>query len=99
MPRPEKLDAAEVVRRLARLPGWETKDGKLHRGFVFEDFAEAFRFMTALAAEAERLGHHPEWSNVYNRVVIDLVTHDAGGITALDFDLAARMEALAGKRA
>ena len=96
MPRPEKLDAADIVRRLAGLSGWELKDGKLHRGFAFQDFAEAFRFMTALAAEAERLNHHPEWSNVYNRVVIDLVTHDAGGITALDFELASRAQELAG---
>ena len=96
MPRPEKLDAAEAVRRLAALPSWEIKDGKLHRGFVFKDFAEAFRFMTALAAEAERMNHHPEWSNVYSRVVIDLVTHDAGGITALDFELAGRAQRLAG---
>ena len=96
MPRPEKLDPADVVRRLTGLPGWELKDGKLHRGFAFQDFAEAFRFMTALAAEAERLNHHPEWSNVYNRVVIDLVTHDAGGITALDFELASRAQELAG---
>ena len=96
MPRPGKLDAAEIVRRLAGLPGWELKDGKLHRGFAFQDFADAFRFMTALADEAERLCHHPEWSNVYNRVTIDLVTHDAGGITALDFELAGRAQQLAG---
>jgi 4a-hydroxytetrahydrobiopterin dehydratase len=96
MPRPDKLDPAEIVRRLAGLPGWELVDGKLHRGFVFQDFAEAFGFMTAVAAEAERLGHHPDWSNVYNRVTIDLITHDAGGITAVDFELAARAQDLAG---
>ena len=96
MPRPEKLDPADIVRRLAGLPGWELTDGKLHRGFVFQDFEEAFGFMTAVAAEAERLGHHPDWSNVYNRVTIDLVTHDAGGITALDFELAGRAQDLAG---
>ena len=96
MPRPDKLDPADVAHRLAGLPGWELTDGKLRRGFVFQDFAEAFGFMTAVAAEAERLGHHPEWSNVYNRVTIDLVTHDAGGITALDFELAGRAQDLAG---
>ena len=96
MPRPEKLDAADVGRRLQALPGWDLVDGKLHRRFVFPDFAEAFRFMTAVAAEAERLNHHPEWSNVYNRVTVDLVTHDVGGITALDFELAARAQQLAG---
>jgi 4a-hydroxytetrahydrobiopterin dehydratase len=96
MPRPERLEPADIARRLAGLPGWELTDGKLHRGFVFKDFAEAFGFMTAVAAEAERLGHHPDWSNVYNRVTIDLVTHDAGGITALDFELAGRAQDLAG---
>ena len=96
MPRPETLDATEVTRRLRSLPGWELKDGTLHRGFVFPDFAEAFRFMTAVAAEAERLNHHPEWSNVYNRVTMNLVTHYAGGITALDFELAGRAQQLAG---
>jgi 4a-hydroxytetrahydrobiopterin dehydratase len=96
MPRPEKLDPADIERRLGGLPGWEHTDGKLHRGFVFPDFAEAFGFMTAVAAEAERLGHHPDWSNDYNRVTIDLVTHDAGGITALDFELAGRAQDLAG---
>ena len=97
MPRPDKLAADDVGRRLQHLPGWELKNDKLHRGFVFPDFAEAFRFMTAVAAEAERLNHHPEWSNVYNRVTMDLVTHDAGGITALDFELAGRAQQLAGQ--
>jgi 4a-hydroxytetrahydrobiopterin dehydratase len=96
MPRPEKLAADDIGRRLQNLPGWELKNGKLHRDFVFPDFAEAFRFMIAVAAEAERLNHHPEWSNVYNRVTMDLVTHDAGGITALDFVLAGRAQQLAG---
>jgi len=96
MPRPEKLAPPDIERRLAGLPGWELTDGKLHRGFVFQDFEEAFGFMTAVATEAERLGHHPDWSNVYNRVTIDLVTHDAGGITALDFELAGRAQDLAG---
>lgn len=98
MPRPPRLDDAEVSKHLQGLPGWRLKDGKLHRTFVFTDFAEAFRFMTALAAEAERLDHHPEWSNVYNRVSIDLTTHDAHGITALDFELAQRAQGLAGPR-
>ena len=96
MPRPQKLDAAEIARRLQSLPGWEQKDGKLHRQFTFPDFAEAFRFLTEVATEAERLQHQPEGSNVYNRVTMDLVTHDAGGITALDFELAGRAQQLAG---
>jgi 4a-hydroxytetrahydrobiopterin dehydratase len=96
VPRPAPLAEDEVGRRLAALPGWAVESGKLHRTYVFGDFEEAFGFMTAVAREAEALGHHPEWSNVYNRVVVDLTTHDAGGITPLDFELASRMERLAG---
>ena len=92
MPRPAKLAAVEVTSRLAALPGWSIAGGKLHRELTFADFAQAFAFMGEVAREAEALQHHPEWFNVYNRVVIDLTTHDAGGITALDFDLARRAE-------
>jgi len=99
MARPTKLPAAEVAQRLAALPGWSVKDGKLHRELTFADFAQAFAFMTDVAREAEALDHHPEWFNVYNRVTVDLTTHDAGGITALDFELARRAEDLAGRRA
>jgi 4a-hydroxytetrahydrobiopterin dehydratase len=96
MARPTKLDEAEIARRLSALPGWEIAGGKLHRQFTFKDFVEAFRFMTGVALEAERLGHHPEWFNVYNRVTMDLMTHDAQGITSLDFDLAERAQQFAG---
>jgi 4a-hydroxytetrahydrobiopterin dehydratase len=99
MARPTKLAAAEISQRLATLPGWAVKDGKLHKTFTFADFAQAFAFMTDVAREAEALNHHPEWFNVYNRVAIDLTTHDASGITALDFELARRAEDLAGRRA
>jgi 4a-hydroxytetrahydrobiopterin dehydratase len=99
MARPAKLTDQDVRARLAALPGWELKDGKLHRAFVFRDFLQAFGFMSDVAAEAELLNHHPEWSNVYNRVTIDLVTHDAQGITALDFDLAERAARHAARRA
>jgi len=99
MARPAKLADAEVSQRLSSLPGWSVKDGKLHRTVTFADFAQAFAFMTDVAREAEALNHHPEWFNVYNRVAIDLTTHDAGGITALDFELARRAEDLAGRRA
>ena len=75
------------------------KGGKLHRELAFADFAQAFAFMTDVAREAEALQHHPEWFNDYNRVVIDLTTHDAGGITTLDFELARRAEDLAARRA
>ena len=93
-----KLPATEVAARLPALPGWTLVAGKLHKTFVFRDFVEAWGFMSAVALAAETMGHHPEWSNVWNRVTVDLTTHDAGGISALDFDLAARMDTLAGTR-
>jgi 4a-hydroxytetrahydrobiopterin dehydratase len=95
--RPAKLGDADVATRLRTLPGWSLAAGKLHKVFTFKDFVEAWGFMSAAALVAEAMGHHPEWSNVWNRVTVDLTTHDAGGLTALDFDLAARMEALAGR--
>jgi 4a-hydroxytetrahydrobiopterin dehydratase len=73
--------------------GWKIEDGKLAKRFVFDDFVSAFSFMTAAALTAERMNHHPEWFNVYGRVDVALTTHDAGGITRLDFELAAAMEA------
>ena len=99
MAAPTKLTDSDVAARLAAMPGWRLTAGKLHRTFVFGDFAEAWGFMSAVALVAETMGHHPEWSNVWNRVTVDLTTHDAGGISALDFDLAARMDTLAGTRA
>jgi len=92
------MDEASVQSQLAALPGWTLREGKLSRQFTFADFAEAFGFMAAVAVVAERMNHHPEWRNVYNRVEVDLVTHDAGGITELDFALAERMNQLAGGR-
>jgi 4a-hydroxytetrahydrobiopterin dehydratase len=94
MPRP-RLDARELEQALAELPGWSLAGGKLHREYRFADFNAAFGFMTRVALEAERLNHHPEWSNVWNRVVVDLVTHDSGGITTSDVALARKMEAFA----
>jgi 4a-hydroxytetrahydrobiopterin dehydratase len=99
MARPGKLPEPEIAARLAAVPGWAMKGGKLHRELTFADFAQAFASMTDVAREAEALQHHPEWFNVYNRVVIDLTTHDAGGVTTLDFELARRAEDLAGRRA
>ena len=81
---------------MADLPGWDVTDGKLLRELQFADFSEAFGFMTRVALEAERMNHHPEWSNVYGRVVIELTTHDSGGITAADVELAAKISKLAG---
>ena len=95
MARPVKLSEDEVDTRLAALPGWRIEDGKLHRALRFGDFAEAFAFMTRVAIVADRMDHHPEWTNVYATVTIDLTTHDAGGLTALDFELAERMNAFA----
>ena len=74
------------------MAGWTLDDGKLHKCFRFDDFAAAFGFMSRVAAQAEKMNHHPEWRNVYNRVWISLVTHDADGITELDFELALRIE-------
>jgi 4a-hydroxytetrahydrobiopterin dehydratase len=93
MPR-VRLSEAELAKALAELPGWRVENGKLHREWRFTDFNAAFGFMTRVALEAERMNHHPEWSNVWNRVVVDLVTHDAGGLTASDVKLAKKMEAL-----
>ena len=90
----ELLDDGAVASGLQALPGWKLVDGKLQRSCQFRDFSEAFGFMTRVALEAERLDHHPEWRNVWNRVDISLVTHDARGITDLDFALAQRIEAL-----
>jgi 4a-hydroxytetrahydrobiopterin dehydratase len=98
MARPSKLADPDIAGRLKALPGWTLEAGKLHKAFTFKDFVEAWSFMTAVALAAEAMGHHPEWSNVYNRVIVDLSTHDAGGLTTLDFDLAAKMEA-SGRRA
>jgi 4a-hydroxytetrahydrobiopterin dehydratase len=97
MPRPTKLSDDEIRMRLQSLPGWEQKAGKLHRDFSFPDFVHAFAFMTDVAREAEALGHHPEWFNVYNRVAMDLATHDVQGITSLDFELAQKASALAAR--
>ena len=88
----ELLAADDLARHLADLPDWEVVDGKLHREIVLDDFAAAFGLMAEVAVWAEKLNHHPEWSNVYNRVTIDLVTHDAGGLTDLDIALARRVE-------
>lgn len=91
----EKLGQEAIDEALASLEGWSLESGKLHREFQFEDFVAAFGFMAAAALAAESMNHHPEWFNVYNRVVVDLTTHDAGGITELDLRLARRMEKLA----
>ena len=90
-----KLTDAEIQQQLAQTPGWSVEDGKLRRAFQFDGFVEAFGFMASVALAAEKLDHHPEWFNVYNRVVIDLNTHDVGGISPVDFELAGRINGLA----
>lgn len=90
-----RLTDSEVNHRLAFLPGWTLAGGKLRREYRFGDFSRAFGFMARCALAAEKLDHHPDWSNVYDRVTIDLTTHDAGGITELDFALAGELERLA----
>lgn len=94
-----RLDAKAVEAALAGLDGWTlAEDGAaISKRFVFADFSAAFGFMSRAALVAEKLDHHPEWSNVYNRVEVRLTTHSARGLTALDFELARAMERIAGK--
>ena len=91
----EKLSEDAIRGGLQDLEGWSLVDDKLHRELKFAGFVEAFGFMTSAALEAEKMNHHPEWCNVYSKVVVDLTTHEAGGITELDFKLAARMNEIA----
>ena len=92
-----KLSEREIKDEMARLKGWKIVDGKLNRTLEFADFNEAFGFMTRVAMEVEKLNHHPEWFNVYNRVKIDLVTHDVGGLSNFDFKLANIINRIAAK--
>lgn len=95
MARVQKLSEADVTGRLPEIPGWELSDGKLQRTLTFNTFVQAFGFMTSVALLAEAMDHHPDWSNVYNRVTIGLNTHDVGGISDLDFELAKKINDLA----
>jgi 4a-hydroxytetrahydrobiopterin dehydratase len=90
-----KLNRREIKRELTKLRGWKVVRGKLNKSFKFHTFVEAFGFMTSVAFEAERMNHHPEWFNVYNRVRIDLVTHDVRGISNYDFKLAKTIDKIA----
>lgn len=93
----EKLDGKAVTEALAGLDGWKlTRDGAaIGRKFEFKNFNEAFGFMTRCALAAEKMDHHPEWSNVYKTVDVELTTHDAGGLTELDIKLATKMNSFA----
>lgn len=90
----DRLDDAAVRSRLDQLDGWELGKGQIRRRFEFEDFVHAFSFMTAVALAAERMNHHPDWSNVYNRVDISLSSHDVDGLSERDFKLAGRIDSL-----
>lgn len=89
-----QLTPTEIEQGLLGLPDWGLDQHKLHRQFVFENFVAAFGFMSQVALLAETMNHHPEWSNVYNRVEIYLTTHDIGGISEQDFTLAQRINSL-----
>ncbi len=90
-----KMSDQQIHDKLGEIPHWSLAEGKLHRELKFADFNAAFGFMARVALHAEAMGHHPEWFNVYNTVKIDLATHDVGGVSELDFDLAKKIDALA----
>jgi len=95
---PTKLTHEQINAALETLPGWAVKEGKLQKGFKFKTFAPAIGWMVSVAIQADKLNHHPDWSNAYNRVEVSLSTHDLGGaISDLDVELARIMEELAGQ--
>ena len=93
--KPRKLTGDEVESALQNLAGWRVLEGKLHREYRFRDFVEAWGFMARAALVVQQMDHHPEWFNVYHTVRVDLVTHDAGGISRRDVELATKLDALA----
>ncbi len=90
-----KLTKNEIKAEISKLRGWKVIRGKIQCNFEFKNFSEAFGFMTRVALEAEKLDHHPDWFNVYNRVKIELVTHDVGGLSNYDFILAKKIDKIA----
>lgn len=94
---PRKLTGEEIRLALSQLVGWEIAAGKLHREYQFRDFIEAWGFMSSAALVVQQMDHHPEWSNVYHTVRIDLMTHSAGGLTRNDIELAKKIEAIAAR--
>lgn len=90
----EQLAAKKVAEKMSEIAGWELREDKIFRHFVFADFVEAFGFMSRVALLAQSMNHHPEWSNVYNRVDIYLTTHDVGGLSERDFQLASSIDKL-----
>ena len=89
-----KLSQTDIDEELKSLPGWSVVNEKLHKEFQFDSFNQAFGFMTRAAMEIEKMNHHPEWFNVYNKITIELTTHDAGGITKNDINLAKILNSL-----
>jgi 4a-hydroxytetrahydrobiopterin dehydratase len=89
-----RLSELEIEEELKKLPEWSVKNDKLRKEFKFDNFNQAFGFMTRAAMEIEKMNHHPEWFNVYNRITVELTTHDAGGITKNDVDLARILNSL-----
>ncbi len=89
-----RLSQADINEELKKLPGWKVVNEKLHKEFQFESFNQAFGFMTRAAMEIEKMNHHPEWFNVYNKITIELTTHDVGGITKNDVSLAKILNSL-----
>ena len=89
-----KLSDDQIKEKLKELQGWQLVNGKLHKEFQFKDFNQAFGYMTRAALHAEKMDHHPEWFNVYNKLKVDLMTHDAGGITENDVKLAKILNSL-----
>ena len=89
-----RLTSEEISKELKNMPGWIIKNEKLHKDFEFASFNEAFGFMTRAAMEIEKMNHHPEWFNVYNKLSVDLMTHDSGGITKNDIQLAKILNSL-----
>ena len=88
----KRLSKQKVARELRNLSGWRVLNGSLHRTFKFKDFTQAFGFMTRVALAAEKMDHHPDWSNSWNKVTVDLCTHDAGGLTNNDIGLATKIQ-------
>jgi 4a-hydroxytetrahydrobiopterin dehydratase len=92
-----KLSKQEISAGLNKLDGWRVVKGNLHRVFEFKDFKQAFGFMKRVALVADSMDHHPDWSNAYNKVTIDLSTHSAGGLTKNDFELAGEIQKIHGR--
>ena len=91
-----KLSDKDISAEMPKLAGWRVVNGNLHRVFEFKDFSAAFGFMTRAAIAAEKMNHHPDWSNSWNKVTVDLCTHSAGGLTKNDFELATKMQEIFG---